>query len=70
MENCSKYSGSTVHTSMKLEPPLHRTASKVYSKSFFILKLQLNIISLSLDKAFIVVARWYKCSPNSEELWV
>ena len=31
MENCSEYSGSTIHTcSMKMEPPLLRTASKVY----------------------------------------
>ena len=30
LENCSKYSGSTVHTFMKLEPPIDRTAYKVY----------------------------------------
>ena len=29
-ENCSQYSGSTIHTCMKLEPPIHRTDSKVY----------------------------------------
>ena len=30
MESCSEYSGSTLHTCMKMEPPLQRTASKVY----------------------------------------
>ena len=30
MENGSQYSGSTVHTCMKMEPPIHRAASKVY----------------------------------------
>ena len=35
MENCSKYSGSTTHTCMRVEPALHRTASKV---CFFTLK--------------------------------
>ena len=30
MENCSQYSGSTIHTCMEVEPPIHRTASKVY----------------------------------------
>ena len=30
MESCSEYSGSTIHTCMKMEPPLFRTASKVY----------------------------------------
>ena len=30
MENGSQYSGSTVHTCMKMEPPIQRTASKVY----------------------------------------
>ena len=29
MENCSMYSDSTFHTCMILEPPIHRTASKV-----------------------------------------
>ena len=27
--SCSQYSGSTVHTCMNMEPPIHRTASKV-----------------------------------------
>ena len=30
MENCSQYSGSTIHTCMKVDPPIHRTATKVY----------------------------------------
>ena len=30
MENCSKYSASTIHTCMKVEPPIHGTASKVH----------------------------------------
>ena len=30
MENGSQYSGSTVHTCMKVEPPIQRAASKVY----------------------------------------
>ena len=30
IENCSKYSGSTTHTCMRVEPPLHKTASDVY----------------------------------------
>ena len=30
MENCSQYSGSTIHTCMEVEPLIHRTASKVY----------------------------------------
>ena len=35
MENGSQYSGSTVHTCMKVEPPIQRAASKVYF-SFFL----------------------------------
>ena len=30
MENCLQYSVSTIHTCMEVEPPIHRTASKVY----------------------------------------
>ena len=30
MENCSQYSGSTIHIYMNVEPPIQRTASKVY----------------------------------------
>ena len=41
MENCSKYSGSTAHTCMKLEPPIHRTAYKVYF-AFLYFKVKIN----------------------------
>ena len=33
--NGSEYSGSTFHIHMKVEPPLHRAASKVYFHSNF-----------------------------------
>ena len=48
MKNCSKYSISTVHSNMKLEPPIHRTASKVCSFRIFILNFEYIIISLNL----------------------
>ena len=38
-ENSSKYSSSTFHTCMKLEPPIPRSASKVYPLNVFALKL-------------------------------
>ena len=30
IENCLKYSGSTFHIYMKMEPPVHKAVSKVY----------------------------------------
>ena len=38
---CSKYPGSTFHTCMKLEPPVLRTAAKVYLSSF-VNKIEIN----------------------------
>ena len=41
MENGSQYSGSTVHTCMKVEPPIHR-ADRAASKVYFEHQNQIN----------------------------
>ena len=49
IENCSKYSGSTTHTCMRVEPPLHRTASKVH---LFLLKYAVKFFRKSYSGLF------------------
>ena len=39
IENCLQYSGSTFHTCMNSEPPIHEAVSKVYPSIFLTLNL-------------------------------
>ena len=42
IEDCLKYSGSTFHIYMKMEPPIHKAVSKVYLSYLIFLTLNLN----------------------------
>ena len=50
------YSDSTFHTCMKLEPFIHRTASKVYFILYFV-KTVLYIVDSSLQSLYCSLSR-------------